>query len=459
LNPILFSKLALPPAQLANLEALGYLQMTPIQIEAMPIALAGKDLIAQAKTGSGKTLAFAVPLIHKLDLTDDRTQALVLCPTRELSLQVTSEIRKLARYQSNIKVVTLYGGQVMALQKASLLNGAHILVGTPGRIKDHLSRGNVSLESVHTLVLDEADRMLEMGFLHDITDIIRVTSNQRQTLFFSATFPENIQDLSSRFQRNPVHVNVEVTLGHSDIDQKFILCEKDQKLQAVVSLLSHFQPHSTILFCNTKAVTNDVFQFLLEKGFSVATLHGDLEQRDREKVLMRFRHKSCRVLVATDVAARGLDIEDLDAVLNFEVPHDSETYVHRIGRTGRAGNSGRAFTLASPTEQYKMQVIRDSLQSPIPTETLASVAGNGHGVLESDWVTLNIAAGRKEKLRAGDILGTLTGSQGLEGNQVGKIDVLDYESYVSVDRKWVKKAFTQLSENKIKGQKFKIRIL
>lgn len=432
--------------------------MTPIQAETLPIALKGKDLIAQAKTGSGKTVAFSIPLIHNLDPKNSRIQALVLCPTRELSIQVTHEIRKLARYKDNIKVVTLYGGQNMALQKTALKHGAHVVVGTPGRIKDHLVREFLSLHAVQTLVLDEADRMLEMGFLNDITEIIGATLVKRQSFLYSATFPENIQVLSARFQRDPVHIKIDPESGKSDIDQKFVICEKERKAEGVTSLLSHFQPDSTLIFCNTKIATKEVYQYLLEKGFSAVALHGDLEQRDREKVLMRFRHRSCRVLVATDVAARGLDIEDLSAVINFEVPHDAETYVHRIGRTGRAGKSGFAFTLATPTEQYKMQMICQGVNAEIPSVKLDTLAGKKYGVLVAEKVTLGISAGRKNKLRAGDILGALTGEKGIEGKAVGKIDVMDYEAYVSVDRKSVKRAFARLSENKIKGQKFRVRI-
>jgi len=455
----LFSTLKLPAAQLENLASLGYHQMTPIQAETLPIALGGKDLIAQSKTGSGKTMAFAIPLIHGLNMQNPDTQVLIICPTRELSLQVSAEIRKIGRYQNNIKVVTLYGGQPMALQKTALKTGAHILVGTPGRIKDHMSRSTISLHAVRTLVLDEADRMLEMGFLQDITEIIGCTPESRQTFLFSATFPENIQILSARFQRNPVHVNIEEESGELDIEQKFILCDSEGKLDALASILSQSQPDSSIIFCNTKIVTQDVHKFLLEKGFSTAALHGGMEQRDREQVLMRFRHRSCRVLVATDVAARGLDIEDLSMVINFEVPHDVETYIHRIGRTGRAGKSGTALTLTGNVERHKMQVIGEAMNPQIPIETLDSNAEQETGVLVSEWVTLCINAGRKASLRAGDILGALTGSKTLEAKSVGKIDVMDYETYVSVNPKSVKRAFIQLSENKIKGKKFSVRIL
>jgi ATP-independent RNA helicase DbpA len=454
-----FSKLNLPAPQLENLESLGYRVMTPVQAEALPIALAGLDLLAQAATGSGKTAAFAIPLLQKLVAKETAIQALILCPTRELTLQVSQELRKLARYQGNVKVVALYGGQAIALQKAALRNGAHILVGTPGRILDHLAREALSLGAVRMLVLDEADRMLDMGFLGDITEIISALPRERQTLLFSATFPDDIRVLSDRFQRDPAHVHIESDPADSRIEQKFIECGKEDKLSAVASLLSRRQPESALVFCNTKIAAREVSQVLSDLGFAVAALHGDLEQRAREQTLIRFRHGSCRVLVATDVAARGLDIEGLGAVINFEVPHDMETYVHRIGRTGRAGNSGFAFTLALPTERHKLAAARAFLGFDVPCEPLEWDDADAREPLTSDLTSLCIAAGRKDKLRAGDILGALTGEDGLDGKAVGKIDVMDYQAYVSVASRFAQKALARLTGNKIKGQRFKVRLL
>jgi ATP-dependent RNA helicase DbpA len=454
-----FSRLDLPAAQLRNLESLGYLAMTPVQAEALPIALQGLDLLAQAATGSGKTAAFAIPLLRKLDLRETAAQALVLCPTRELSLQVAQELRKLARYLGNVKVVALYGGQAVALQKAALRNGAHILVGTPGRILDHLARETLALGTVRTLVLDEADRMLEMGFLGDIAGIVSALPRERQTLLFSATFPEDIRVLSDRFQRQPAHVRVEPGPGDSRIAQSFILCEKEGKLAAVASLLSARQPESAIVFCNTKDAAKEAYRHLSGLGFSAAALHGDLDQREREQTLMRFRHGSCRVLVATDVAARGLDIENLGAVINLEMPHDMETYVHRIGRTGRAGNAGYAITLALPSEGHKLEAARLFLGIEIPSGPLEWDEADAREPLVSDRASLCVAAGRKDKLRAGDILGALTGPDGLEGKSVGKIDVTDYEAYVTVESRYARKALARLAENKIKGRRYKVRLL
>ncbi|MDB5103687.1 MAG: ATP-dependent helicase DbpA [Fibrobacteres bacterium] len=459
MDKTLFSNLQLPEALLANLETLGYLEMTPIQALALPLAMIGKDLIAQAKTGSGKTAAFGIPLLNGLDVLDPGTQALVICPTRELSIQVSNEMRRLARYRNNIKVVTVYGGQALSLQRAALEQGAHVVVGTPGRIKALLSREILALDGVRVLVLDEADRMLEMGFMDDVIDIIAATPKTRQTLLFSATYPENIQSLSARFQRDPARVNIEAQRSHSDIEQKMVACGSTAKFEAVVSLLSGFEPQSALIFCNTKIAAKEVYAYLDELGFSVGELHGDLEQRDREKILMRFRHQGCRVLVATDVAARGLDIDELSAVINFEAPHDPESYVHRIGRTGRAGKSGLAFTLFAPGERHKIDAIREFIGADIPIEPIASLSGGTGRPLVSDKVTLCIAAGRKDKIRPGDVLGALTGEGGIDGKAVGKIDVMDYDAYVTVDRKAAKKAFARLSENKIKGRKYKIRIL
>jgi ATP-dependent RNA helicase DbpA len=473
-----FSTLSLPDTQLVNLEKLGYEHMTPIQARALPLALKGEDLIAQAKTGSGKTAAFGIPLLHKVDLRLNEIQALIICPTRELSIQVSNEIRLLARYRNNVKVVTVYGGQAMGLQKASLKLGAHIIVGTPGRIKALIEREVLSLKHVATLVLDEADRMLEMGFMDDVIDIVAATPKTRQTLLFSATFPENIQTLSARFQKTPSRVDVEaqqagdwgdtgnggkaipsVASAHSEIEQIHYACGENGKLEAVVALLTRVRPQSTLIFCNTKIAAKEVFEYLLDKGFSVATLHGDLEQRDREKVLMQFRHQGCRVLVATDVAARGLDIEELSAVINYESPHDQEAYVHRIGRTGRAGRTGQAYTLFTPSEKYRLETIRQALGLQAPIEAIGAMAGKNGGPLLSDKLTLSIGGGRKDKIRAGDILGALTGEKGIEGKAVGKIDVMDYDSYVTIDRASAKRAFTRLSEHKIKGRKYKVRFL
>ncbi|MDH3994576.1 MAG: DEAD/DEAH box helicase, partial [Gammaproteobacteria bacterium] len=294
---LLFSSLPLPPAQLSNLESLDYREMTAIQAEALPLALAGHDLIAQAKTGSGKTAAFALPLLSKLNPRDFGTQALILCPTRELATQVAAEIRRLARYQQNIKVVTLCGGQSIGPQIGSLAHGAHIVVGTPGRIKDHLRKETLSISRVDTLVLDEADRMLEMGFIEDIETIVEKTPRSRQTLLFSATYPDDIQSLSGRFQTSPQRVSVEALHNDQHIEQQFFICQKNERLNSLVTLLTHFMPDAAVVFCNTKQLTREVCQHLNQAGIHAEALHGDMEQRDRDQVLIQFRQLSCSILV------------------------------------------------------------------------------------------------------------------------------------------------------------------
>ncbi len=454
-----FSSIGLPPSQLPNLERLGYREMTAIQAAAVPLALAGEDLIAQAKTGSGKTAAFALPLLTKLNPRDFGTQALILCPTRELATQVAGEIRRLARYQQNIKVVTLCGGQSIGPQIGSLEHGAHIVVGTPGRLKDHLRKKTLDLSRVGTLVLDEADRMLEMGFIDDIEEIIETTPSNRQTLLFSATYPDDIKSLSARFQRSPKEISVESVHTEQQIDQQFFICRKERRLDGLVQLFQHFRPAAAVVFCNTRLLTNEVCNFLRQSGIRASALHGDMEQRERDQVLLQFKQQSCRVLVATDVAARGLDIDDLPAVINFELPRDPDTYVHRIGRTGRAGKNGLAISLFADSERYKLDILGSKLDRTPSFEAIESLVANPEPFPDAAYVTLCIAGGRKEKVRPGDILGALTGEAGIDGKAVGKIDVTDYAAFVAVERQHAGEALQRLQDGKIKGRKFRVRKL
>ena len=454
-----FSLLPIPPAQVENLDSLGYREMTPIQQAALPPALAGKDLIAQAKTGSGKTAAFALPLLTGLNPRDFGTQALVLCPTRELATQVAAEIRRLARYQQNIKVVTLCGGQAIGPQIGSLEHGAHVVVGTPGRISDHLRKQTLTIDRINTLVLDEADRMLEMGFVDDLTAIVALTPTERQTLLFSATYPDDIKSLSNRFQRDAEFISVESAPSQNKIDEQFFICPKSERLAALVTLLTHFHPESTVIFCNTKQYVREVCDYLDQNGIRATALHGDMEQRDRDQVLVQFRQQSSTVLVASDVAARGLDIDDLAAVINFELPRNADVYVHRIGRTGRAGKHGLALSLFAESERYKLDSIGKQLQRELAFEPIEQLKTSGHGMAPAPYVTLCIAGGRKQKVRPGDILGALTGEAGIAGSAVGKIDVTDSQAYVAIEREFAKQALGQLINGRIKGRKFKVRRL
>lgn len=453
-----FSSLNLSPALQENLTSLGYLQMTPIQAQSLPLVLDGKDLIAKAKTGSGKTAAFGLGLLAKLNVNRLEVQALVLCPTRELADQVATEIRRLARALPNVKLVTLCGGTPTAPQSATLSFGAHIAVGTPGRILKHLEQGTLELSGLKTLVLDEADRMLDMGFGEDINRVISYAPQQRQTLLFSATYPEGIAQMSRGVQRNPVEVSVESLHEGSAIEQKLYEVPAGQRLDALTWLLSHYQPSSCVVFCNTKRACNDVADHLAAKGFSALALNGDLEQRERDQVLVRFANGSATILVATDVAARGLDIKELGAVINYELTYDPEVHVHRIGRTGRAGQQGLALSLYQPNEAQRVNFIEEYQQAPMPLGDLDSI-GRDIKPIAPQMVTLSIDAGRKTKVRAGDILGALTGEGGIAGADVGKIQISEQYSYVAVKQSVAKAALKRLQEGKIKGRSYRARKL
>lgn len=452
-----FSTLPLAPAMLENLASLGYHTMTPIQAQSLPVILAGRDIIAKAKTGSGKTAAFAIGLLNKLDVKQFATQALVLCPTRELADQVAKEIRRLARFTHNVKVLTLCGGVSIGPQLGSLERGAHIVVGTPGRIVDHLGKGSLSLQHLQQLVLDEADRMLEMGFADALETVLQACPLQRQTLLFSATYPEAIQKISAHCQQDPLSVTVDASHSEQQIEQHFYELQDGQhKLAAIKTLLAHFQPQASIIFCNTKQQCDEVCTDLRAAGISALALHGDLEQRDRDQTLVRFANKSCSVLVATDVAARGLDIKGLDAVINYDLSRDPEVHVHRIGRTGRAGATGLALSLIAPNEVPRLNRVEDYVQQTLTLESLP-VTSHDPAELQPQMVTLCIDGGRKEKLRPGDILGALTKDAGLSGDTIGKIDIFDFCAYVAVNARVAKKALQHLQQGKLKGKKFKAR--
>jgi ATP-dependent RNA helicase DbpA len=453
------SALTLSPAMLANLEQLGYTAMTPIQAAALPPALLGKDLIAQAKTGSGKTAAFALTLLANLNPRRFAVQTLVLCPTRELADQVTTEIRRLARAEDNIKVVTLCGGVPLRGQLATLEHGAHIVVGTPGRIMDHLERGSLQLDALNTLVLDEADRMLDMGFFDDIVTVAKQCPKARQTLLFSATYPEGIAKLSAQFMREPLTVKVEAQHAGAQIEQRWYEATENERLDAVGKLLFHFRPASTLAFCNTKAQCRDLVAVLQAQGISALALFGELEQRERDQVLVRFANRSCSVLVATDVAARGLDIASLAAVINVDVTPDPEVHIHRIGRTGRAGESGLALNLASLDEMGSVGKIEHLQGRESSWHPLGELQPASKDPLVPPMVTLHIQGGRKEKIRPGDVLGALTADLGYTREQVGKINVNEWSTYVAVDRDIAQQAASRLNAGRIKGKGVKVRVL
>ena len=457
-----FDQLTLASATLQNLEQLGFAQMTPIQAASLPVTLAGQDLIAQASTGSGKTVAFGLPLIERLQSAGSPSapvQAVILCPTRELADQVTMEIRRLARARQNVKVVTLCGGVALRGQTVSLEHGADIVVGTPGRILDHLERGSLSLAGVNTLVLDEADRMLDMGFFDDIAKVVRQCAKDRQTLLFSATYPEGIDKLAAQFMRQPKTIQVEAQHSEHKIRQIFFEVSESERLHAVSSILAHYRPERTLVFCNTKQQCRDVVAVLQAQGLSALALYGELEQRERDQVLVQFANRSCSVLVATDVASRGLDVQGLEAVINVDVTPDPEIHIHRIGRTGRGDAEGLALTLASMDEMGsvgKIEVLQGRESDWQPLSILTPAAG---GPLRPPMRTLQIVGGRKEKIRAGDVMGALAGECGLTREQVGKINVNEFSTYVAVQADLAKKVEAQLSSGKIKGKTVKVRLI
>lgn len=455
-----FSTVNLQPELLSNLDTLGYTKMTPIQALSLPTILAGKDVIGQGKTGSGKTAAFGLGVLSNLNVKRFRVQALVLCPTRELADQVATDIRTLGRAIHNIKVLTLCGGMPMGPQIGSLEHGAHILVGTPGRILDHLDKGRIDLSELNTLVLDEADRMLEMGFQEALDAIINETPTSRQTLLFSATFPNQIKQIAQRIMREPEMVKVESTHDTSSIQQYFYKVEgTEARDRALELLLLHHQPESAVVFCNTKKEVQSVAEDLHHKGFSVVELHGDLDQRDRDQALVQFANKSISILVATDVAARGLDVDNLDAVFNFELSRDPEVHVHRIGRTGRAGSKGLAFSFFSDSEMHRVAMIDEYMDMPIEPAKLPDASALNNAPYQANMVTIQIDGGKKQKVRPGDILGALTSNDGIDGQYVGKINMLPMRSYVAVHKSVAKKALKKMETGKMKGRQFRARLL
>ena len=445
-----FQNLSLPNNVLKNLNSLGYTTPTPIQEATIPLILEGKDVIARAKTGSGKTLAFALPLILKLDKKEHFPQALIIAPTRELCEQIAKEIQKLARYKSDVKVVTLYGGTSLTRQVASLEKGADILVGTPGRLLDHFSRETIHLEKIKTLILDEADRMLDMGFADDILKLVSNLPKQRQTLLFSATYPEKIDRLTSSILKNPIEVNLQNSETKVDIEEFVYRVEDKEK--ALLTTLKHFQPSLAIIFCNTKAKTIEVSNWLDEKGFDVATLNGDLEQYERQEMLLQFANGSLPLLVATDLASRGLDIEGVDLVINYDIPMKEEIYTHRIGRTGRADKSGLAVTLCDEYGLRKLSEIKPNLK----VDAIDTLKPNKNFYMQGEVATLCIDGGKKKKIRAGDILGTLCKDIGIDNKHIGKINVYATHAYVAIDKSMIKKAFNGLKNGKIKGKKLRV---
>ncbi len=455
-----FSSLKLIPQLEENLGSLGFKSMTAIQAQSLPRILSGKDVIARGQTGSGKTAAFGLGLLNRLDSKLFKIQSLVLCPTRELAEQVSGEIRRLARGIPNVKVLTIYGGTPIKAQATSLEKGVHIVVGTPGRIEDHLNKGFLDLAHMTTLVLDEADRMLDMGFQKTLDAIIDAVPSKRQTLLFSATYPAGIKAIAARIMQDPILAEVSPNQDSVRVDQAFFLVENEyDRLQSLKLLLLHNREKQSIVFCNTRQDSQTVAGGLKSAGFSAAALHGDMEQKDRDQTLIRFSNKSINVLVATDVAARGLDIDTLELVFNYHLPRELEVYTHRIGRTGRAGEKGQACSFFQISEQFRVDQLETYLDSDIRPSSLPPLELLDQAPERPLMSTLRVEGGKRQKLRPGDLVGALTKAEEINGNNIGKIQVLDNWAYVAVERGLAKRALQQLGQGKIKGKSFRSRLI
>ncbi len=455
-----FASLPLSEALLAGLAALDYQRMTPVQEKSLPPILAGRDVIGQSKTGSGKTAAFGLGLLMRLDAAEFCIQSLILCPTRELANQVSNEIRRLASQVGNVKILTLCGGTPFRHQADSLAHGAHIIVGTPGRIEDHLRKKTLDLDHLAVLVLDEADRMLDMGFQDSLERIVKELPAERQTLLFSATYPAEIQSIATRVMQQPELVRVAATHDAETISQQFFTLPPDaDRAAALRLLLTVFKPSSALVFCNTRRDTDEVTASLSGHGFAALALHGDMLQRDRDQTLVRFANGSARILVATDVAARGLDIDSLDAVFNYHIANDAEAHLHRIGRTGRAGSKGSAYSLVGSEDVRKLAIVEELLGQPVTPQPLPPPPQGQTKPPDAVMATILIDAGKKQKIRAGDILGALTGEGGIAGGDVGKIDIFDQRAFVAVRSDAARAALKKLREGKLKGRSHRARLL
>lgn len=455
-----FGSLSLPAELLDNVSHLGYEAMTPVQAQGLPLILSGRDVIAQAETGSGKTVAFGLGILTRLDARQFNVQALVLCPTRELADQVAEELRRLAHRIPNVKILTLCGGSPVRNQVVSLEKGVHIIVGTPGRVEDHVKRQTLDLAKVHTLVLDEADRMLQMGFEESVDAILLTVPDTRQTLLLSATYPDSIRKIAERVMRDPAMIVVESPQADNRIEQRFYkVPEGEPRLEALRLLLQEHQPDSALVFCTRRTDVNEVASAMKRFGFSALPLHGDMEQRDRDQTLIRFANKSVTLLVATDVAARGLDIDSLDIVANYHFAGDVDVHMHRIGRTGRAGKGGLAWSFHDARDARKLDALEEHMGHSIDNAALPSRDVLNQPVPQARMVTIEINGGKKDKLRPGDVLGALTGENGIAGDQVGKIRIISNRTFVAVRRDAVKTALNKLGSDKLKGRSYRARAI
>lgn len=513
-----FEEMCLDTRIMRAIAEMGFEQPSPIQAQSIPIAVEGKDMIGQARTGTGKTASFGIPMLQRINPKDKNLQAIVLCPTRELAIQSANEIRKLAKFLHGIKVLPIYGGQEISKQIRSLKGGVQIVIGTPGRVMDHLRRHTLKPQTVDIVVLDEADEMLNMGFREDIETILGQLPEERQTMLFSATMPKPILEIAKRYLHEPEIVKViQKELTVPKIEQYYYEVNPRKKNEVLSRLLDMYDPSLSLVFCNTKRKVDELVADLKGRGYFAEGLHGDMKQSQRDRVMNGFRNGRTDILVATDVAARGIDVDDVEAVFNYDVPQDDEYYVHRIGRTGRAGREGRAFTLVVGKEIYKLKDIQRYCKTKIRRQPILSVndvaaikveklleqageliATDGLGrmmdLLEeyldgSDYSATEMAAallamqlgetstqtlpkeefgdtgaepgmvrmfmniGKKDRVRIGDILGAVAGESGMEGALVGTIDMYDNFSFVEVPQEYAAAVLEAMNHSKIKGRR------
>ena len=460
MSELSFADLGLDPAVLEAVAAVGYEKPSPIQAQTIPALLAGKHLLGVAQTGTGKTAAFALPLLSRIDASVMEPQILVLAPTRELAIQVAEAFTTYASKFRNFHVLPIYGGQDFFPQIKGLRRGAQVIVGTPGRMLDHLRKGTLKLDSLKALVLDEADEMLRMGFIDDVEAILAKTPDNCQRALFSATMPPQIKKVAQTYLRDATEVKIESETRTVERISQFVLpVYAERKLDALTRILEVEPVDGTIIFVRTKAETTLLAEKLSARGHAVAPLNGDLNQRQREQTVEDLKRGKKDIIVATDVAARGLDVPRITHVINYDVPYDTEAYIHRVGRTGRAGEKGLAINLVAPRESRRAMAIEELQGAPLNWHPVSSLKPREGEPMQPPTVTLCIGAGRKDKLRPGDILGALTGDAGIAGNKVGKITVTDYQAYVAIDRDSADLALERLLKGKIKGKNRRVKKL
>ncbi|WP_162053049.1 DEAD/DEAH box helicase [Pontibacter pamirensis] len=455
-----FKDLALKPELLQSLQDLNFTAPTPIQESAIPALLQGQDVAGQAETGSGKTAAFGLPILHNIDTNLQQVQALVIVPTRELAVQVRLELKQLGKNIENLKISAFYGGHAFSQERASLAHPPQVLIGTPGRLTDHLNRRTLDLNYTKQVVLDEGDKLLEMGFEEEIDQVIGSLPGRRQTILFSATMPEGVKALIANSLRNPQFIQATATTIPDQVKLIGIKVEHDQRQEVVSKLLHSMEAGGTVVFVNTRATADELTAKLQAQGLSARALHGGMEQPDRDKAMTLFRNGSTRILVATDLAARGLDIDVLQNIIHVELPDDAAAYLHRSGRTGRAGKDGTVYTVITSRDEQKLREWNlQQVDEWLPVNALVKSSAKPSAANAAAFATIYINGGRKDKISPKDIVGALIAEAGMKADQIGKIEVQDRQSFVAVPASAVKPVIESLNSGKIKGRKFKVGLV